>query len=784
MPRSLGLLMVLSLYISVPMAGAQSAPATLVVLTGAVSDASNAALPGASVEVTSGGRLVSQVTSSDGGRYRIQLAANSAFEVRVVLDGFVTQTFSVRTATADLTRDVTLEVGGINETVVVTGVVSQHLTTPTPTGSRLGLSPVETPASVEIITGESMQVIADQTITAVASRATGIINTSSAFGFSLSARGFSGANSVMQLYDGMRMYSTTVTFPSDPWMADRLEVLRGAASVLYGEGAIGGAINVVRKEPTGQRQTEIKVSAASFGTVGLNVGTGGAVGGNKVSYRIDVGLNRTDGWMERGDAHNTAISAGLRYQPTSRMQFTLTHDFNDSNPRKWYGAPTVNGAFREEVRTKNYNVTDAVLHFKDTWTQLKWKWQPSDSVSVDSTGYYLTSPKHWRNAEGMIWNTTTNRITLGSFLEIIDDSVQMGNRSSLRHKSRIGGRANDFVGGVEVNRQRHERADSSPNTGSATVDVFNPVLIPFINPNGTFPKRDTRLSQYALFTENRFSVNDQWSVVGGFRYDRPTIKRIDLITPTANFTEAFPSASGRIGVVFNPTPVTGLYAQFATAADPVNALLNTTLAQKDFAASTGRQWEAGVKSSLLRGRAEWTFAAFDIVKQKLLTRDPFDPNITVQIGQQSSRGLEGSVAFAMGGGVHLQANASVLRARYDDFAESVAGVLFSRNGNVPANTPERSANIIALWNIAPKWVANTSVRIVGGRYQNAANTVRINGYEVVDLTVQYNVLGNSVIGLTARNLTNEVYARALYGNGLQWVLGDPRSVELSLRVRF
>ncbi|MQA29221.1 MAG: hypothetical protein GEU82_05185 [Luteitalea sp.] len=106
-----------------------------------------------------------------------------------------------------------------------------------------------------------------------------------------------------------------------------------------------------------------------------------------------------------------------------------------------------------------------------------------------------------------------------------------------------------------------------------------------------------------------------------------------------------------------------------------------------------------MKGSLWHGRAEWTFAVFDIVKHKLLSRDAFDPSITVQIGQQSSRGSEASVALAVGGGVHLQANASVMQARYDDFAESVASVLFSRNGNVPADTPQRSANFIALWNL-------------------------------------------------------------------------------------
>ncbi|MQA29222.1 MAG: TonB-dependent receptor plug domain-containing protein [Luteitalea sp.] len=163
-----------------------------------------------------------------------------------------------------------------------------------------------------------MQVIADQTITAVASRATGIVNTSSAFGFALSARGFSGNNSVMQLYDGMRMYVTTVTFPSDPWMAERLEVLRGPASVLYGEGAIGGAINVVRKGPTRMRQSEVKISAASFDTVGLGAGTGGSLS-DKISYRVDLGsTGPRGGWNEATRATRRSQALSVFSPPIAR----------------------------------------------------------------------------------------------------------------------------------------------------------------------------------------------------------------------------------------------------------------------------------------------------------------------------------------------------------------------------------------------------------------------------------------------------------------------------------
>src|SRR5690606_30212390 len=92
---------------------------------------------------------------------------------------------------------------------------------------------------------------------AAVTRAPGVSNSSNPgnAGSAYSMRGFSGATSVLQLYDGVRLYpvSDSISFPTDPWNIERVEVLGGPASVLYGHGALGGAINVVPKSPNMQR---------------------------------------------------------------------------------------------------------------------------------------------------------------------------------------------------------------------------------------------------------------------------------------------------------------------------------------------------------------------------------------------------------------------------------------------------------------------------------------------------------------------------------------------------
>jgi iron complex outermembrane receptor protein len=142
--------------------------------------------------------------------------------------------------------------------VIVTGRrVSLELQAPSSTSSRLGLSILETPGSVNVLSGELIRERGDMSVQDAVSRIVGVTDqgTSGNGGGSVSARGFNGVNSVMRLYDGLQMFvaAGTMTFPLDTWTVDRIEVLGGPGSVLYGTGAIGGVVNVIPKKPNAQR---------------------------------------------------------------------------------------------------------------------------------------------------------------------------------------------------------------------------------------------------------------------------------------------------------------------------------------------------------------------------------------------------------------------------------------------------------------------------------------------------------------------------------------------------
>ncbi|NWK95902.1 TonB-dependent siderophore receptor [Sphingobium lactosutens] len=671
--------------------------------------------------------------------------------------------------------------------IIVTGMVDPlRLNQKSEGASRLGLTALEMPASVETLDGDAIRLRGDLTIQDAAARATGMVNTSGVFGFGLSARGFTGQNSVMTLYDGMRMYNNTLTFPADPWMAQSVEILRGPASVLYGEGAIGGAVNVVRKQPSDKMEVSGRLGLASFDSFNVAAGAGGPIT-NGVGFRADASFRRSEGWMDRGDADALALAGAIRLKPAANLSITLSHDYSEQNPRTWFGVPLIGGKLDRSIRKNNYNVADASLRFRDNWSQAKIEWTSSDALTIRSTFYHLWANKYWKNAENLTYvpatGTTAAQVRQSSFLELYHIQKQTGNRTTANLEHDLGGLENRLVVGFDVNRISYKNVSNSGNNATRLIDAVDPDPGLFIHQATTKPRYTNRIRQYSIFAEDRLKFSDQFSLVGGVRYDRPEITKTDYVNAANNFTSTPDAVTWRVGAVYNPVPSLSLYGQYATAADPVGALVSTSVAQSDFDLSTGRQYEAGIKHIFWGAKGQWTFAIYDIVKRKLLTSDPLIPTIQVQVGQQSSRGMEASLFLEPIDRVSITLNGALLRARYDDFSESVGGVLFQRAGNRPSNVATRTANVFASWEFAKGWIVDGGLSYVGKRYQDAANSRVVPAYTLTDAGVRWQFVEGASAALRVRNIFNETYARATYGQ-TQWVLGDPRTVEATIHVAF
>jgi iron complex outermembrane receptor protein len=674
-----------------------------------------------------------------------------------------------------------------------------NLDVPTQTGSRLGLTPLETPASVEVIPGVTIQERKQTSVSqAVTQNATGFTSSASPGNgdTGLAARGFNGHGSVMQLYDGTRLYvgAGTVTFPFDTWSTERVEVLRGPASVLYGEGAIGGVINVVPKKPTDYFTNEALVAIGTDATRRFGVGSGGPIS-DQLAYRIDASGVQSEGWMdnEQGDFSSIAMSGAVSYKPVKELKLTVSHDQAYRSPNSYWGTPLINGVIPERIRFKSYNIQDHDTNFVDSWTQVKTEWNPTQWFSLTNTAYRLATDRHWHNVETYDFQETgpnAGKVRRTSYTEVAHDQEQYGNRLDATLRANFGGGVkNELVVGFDVNRIAFVSTSNSGATPvpESFVDAYNPQPGFFIhNPPGMGPRTGTVTRQYSVFAEDRLELSKELALVAGIRLDKPTLNRWDLLTG-AYVRRELSHTPWRVGAVFTPVKDLAFYAQYSTGVDLIGgAVITLSAANANFEPATGQQYEVGVKQAFWNGRGEWTLAAYNIEKQNLLSRDPNNSLLVRQIGAQSSRGIEASLALQVTNTVRYEGNVAVLEAQYDQFGTTTgSGVnarLIDYSGNRPTNVPQQVTNNWLSWAFMPQWEGHLGVQWVGAVYNDDANTVKRPPSTVVNLGLDYDVTKNSEISFWLFNAFDEVYATG--GSATEWQLAPPRSAELSYRIKY
>ena len=652
------------------------------------------------------------------------------------------------------------------------------LATPTEAGSRLNLSALDTPASTSSITAEQIQQRNNLTVQDAVTRSPGIsfIGNPGDGGTGLSARGFSGHGSVMSLFDGARLYTGagTQTFPVDPWMVERIDVIRGPASVLYGEGATGAVVNVIPKKPfAGEIHNHLRLGYGSWDRQQLGLDSGGSLG-ERLSYRLTLNQQAGNGWVERTDSRSLALSAALRFDASDELSFTLAHDRGDAEPANYYGTPLIDGHYRSSLRKKNYNIHNDVQRYHDEWTRLTTDWVISDQVSASNQLYYIKSRRHWRNAEDYRWEAEREQLLRQSYLEIKHNQEQIGDRQTFTFDHSLFGLASKTLVGTEYNKVRFNVDSNAPynDVGGDYIDPWQPTPGWFHSASPLRPQTLSSTHSFALFAENRLQLSERLSLVTGVRRDQNHIDR-DNLTDGTRSDRSLQGGNWRAGLVYALSDDLSLYGQYSTSEDGVNNLISLNPAQMHYDLTEAKQTEVGLKQRFWEGRGEWTLAAYHIVKKKLLVDDPLthEPQ---QAGQQTSDGLEATLELALGQQWQVSANAAVVRAKYDDFDESVGGVPQDRSGNRPANVPRRTANLWLSKGFGQQVDAGIGARYVDERFSDSANTQSAPGYTVVDANLGWQVLPDVRLGLQVNNLFDREYVTSAF-SGTQWVMGAPRS---------
>ncbi|HSG65185.1 MAG TPA: TonB-dependent receptor [Gammaproteobacteria bacterium] len=648
------------------------------------------------------------------------------------------------------------------------------------TGSRLGLTVLETPATVDIINGDAIRARIDTSVLEAVTRSAGFTNESNPGNghSSISARGFDGQGSVTKLYNGTNYYTVagTVTFPFDTWGVERIEVLKGPSSVLYGEGGIGGAINIIPRRPQYERSSNVRLSLGENDTVFLGVDLTGGLS-DSVAYRFDYSNGQSDNWVPDGESEAEMLSLALQWDVTDDLMLSARLDSGRQEPMKYFGVPVVNGDFFGDFTESNFNVGDAEISYDDDSLRLEADWQASDSISLKAEIFQLRTDRFWKNAEYYFYDDEAQLVERYDPLIIGHDMDHTGLRANLlfspadgRVRASVGFEAND------ISFERPTNFQTPVNPNGIDFGEFD-VVDPYDFQPGTLASLTTApvaldnmadVSQWALFGEAQFDATDRLAVVAALRYDDYDSTYVRLGRSTVNQT--VDALTGRIGLVFDLSDETVLYGQYGTGAThPTGTVVSVGASTHEADLIESEQIEVGIKHQVAGTGFQWNVALFDIVKNNLIADDPDsgNPDDLIFVPEQTSQGIEVGFTYTASSTFQVHGNATVLDAETDTGEKP------------PTYVPEEMYNLGLVWSVAEQWRILADARYVGERF----GSIPIPAHTVVDASARWDV--NDRIGLTVKmdNIFDELYATSNYYSDT-WIVGKPRTASIVIDYAF
>lgn len=645
------------------------------------------------------------------------------------------------------------------------------------TGSRLNLTVLQTPATIDVIAGDAIRARIDTNVLDAVTRSAGFTGEADPGNghSSIAARGFSGQNAVTKLYDGQNYYTAagTITFPFDTWGVERIEVLKGPSSVLYGEGGIGGAINIIPRKPQFDSEANVRLIAGANDTAffGFDHTTGLT---DKLAYRFNYSRNTSDNWVVNGDSEAEMLALALRYDLSDDLSLSARYDRGEQEPMRYFGVPVVNGDFLRDLVGSNFNVSDAEIRYDDDALRVKADWRASDTVALDAELFRLTSDRFWKNAEIYSYDSGTRLVERFEALMIGHDMTHDGLRAKARF-SPAGGRINALVG-AEINDVSFVRPTNfgpgNPNgltfDESDVVNPYNfaPGVLADIATAPYLPDQFVDLDQYAVFAEGQFELSDRLAVVAALRFDDYETASVRIGgAPVAQSVDAL---TGRVGVVFDLDDSTALYAQYGTGAQHNVSVVTPSSLWRESDMVESEQIEVGVKRQLAGTGFQWNVALFDIVKNNLVEDNPnsLNPNDIIVVPEQTSQGIEVGFTYTASEMLQLYGNAAVLNAE-------------TSTGTRATDVPEQTYNLGVAWNLGGDVRVLADARYVGDRF-SLANPVP--AYTVVDASVRWGATDDVALTFKVDNLFDELYASGAYSGS--WLVGKPRTASLSVDFAF
>jgi len=296
---------------------------------------------------------------------------------------------------------------------------SSQLFTEASTASRLGLTLKETPASIEVLTSEIMDQRGDTTVIQAVTKTAGITGGQSGHGpgGKFVARGFSaGFPGIDFLNDGVKLNGSAFSKRAfETANLDRIEVIKGASSILNGEGSTGATVNLITKKPSfTDNETEFGLKIGSYDSYRVNFGTGGVAIEDTLAYRVDVSTREKGSDYDGEKRTVDSISAGFLYKINDNLFTSISFDkTKDEGENVYIGTPLVNGKLDEDVRDINYNTyTDGIDEGDSLFIKQNIQWFANSNLEVNNQVYYQNLDTEVRRPYKTLQVGNTNQVKI------------------------------------------------------------------------------------------------------------------------------------------------------------------------------------------------------------------------------------------------------------------------------------------------------------------------------------------------------------------------------------
>lgn len=665
------------------------------------------------------------------------------------------------------------------------GHVAGYVATRGSSGTKTDTPLIRTPQTVNVVTGDQIRDQGAQTLGDAVQYTPGVIVQE---GFNRTddpfiLRGFDVRTNPGVMYrDGLKVPLPHYSVAVEPFGIERVEILKGPASVLYGQAAPGGVVNTITKRPTAARFGEVNLTYGSYERRQASIDVGGPLdAAGTLKYRV-TGLARNSGTMiDFVPDDRYYIAPAVTWSPNADTEVTVfaSHMVNKTINNAGYPfsgtvAPNPNGRIGTDIFTG-----------EPGWS--KWDQQ------VSTFGYQIshrfnevfqfrqsllagTSKTDINHAYTWSWVPGSNqsRLERGAYNRT-DDAWGVSIDNQLQARFDTGPAAHSVLVGLDYTRASLTRLQFAGYNNLAPLNPFapiygSPVVIPTRPDTHTREKRD----QIGLYAQDQITVAEKWVLLLGGRYDVARADTTNRLTGVTTKTDdsAF---TGRVGLVYLFDNGVAPYASYSTSFQPQTGTTSPARGTRPFEPTTGQQWEAGVKYQPPGWNAMVTASAFEITRQNVPTVDPVNPAFNIQEGEIRARGVEFSAV------ANLTDNLKVVAAYTYTDAEVTKSNGADR-GRIPAAVPRNAA---ALWlDYAFRDGAMAGLKLGGGvRYigktLDTTNAYEVPAYTLADATIEYDfgvktpALRGVSLAVTARNLFDKKYvASCTYA----CFYGDRRSV--------